>query len=268
MEEYKEIPVEQRRDYCNMTIRQVLAVNPIVGFSWDTVMQMPTSTQESMLDPALYSSPVGNVLIANMDAPVKDKETGALIGVAGSTFELSTIQAMVSEVKPFGHSPFVFSSGGIVAAHTDPERLGKNMGESETDTFGPFLDTMVDAITTGTASSFSYRPPESDTVIQYYAVPFSVGHSPNPWTLVVGISRNTVMAPIYRMMVICLIIGFFTIILMSAGVIITACSISRPIAHTMTILKDSADGDLTKEIAVHSQDELGGACRGAGRVLR
>jgi hypothetical protein len=60
----------------------------------------------------------------------------------------------------------LFSAGGIVAAHNDPEWLGKNLRESEVDTFGPYLDTMVEAVTTGTPVSFSYRPPQSDTVLQ------------------------------------------------------------------------------------------------------
>jgi hypothetical protein len=34
---------------------------------------------------------------------------------------------------------------------------------------------------------------------------------------------------------------------MSVGVISTACSISRPLASTMTVLKDIAEGDLSKE---------------------
>jgi methyl-accepting chemotaxis protein len=312
MEGYQDIPVEQRRDYFNMAMRQVLSSNPtllgvyanwapmvldgldetyantpgndetgrfipswtmsngafqldpVPGFSWDLVLQMPNTRMEYMLDPAEYPIPLpdGSLLYANMGAPVKDKETGALIGVAGATIVLSAIQSMVDETKPFGDGhAFVFSSGGIVAAHTDPDRLGKNMRESETGAFGPFLDTLVDAVTKGTSASFAYRSPQSDTVMQYYAVPFSIGDIPQPWTLVVGVSRNTIMAPVYRMMIIAGIIGIATIILMSAGVFFTARSISRPIAHTMTGLKDIAEGDLTKEIAVHSRDEVGDLAR-------
>jgi methyl-accepting chemotaxis protein len=197
-----------------------------------------------------------------MGALVKDKDTGALRGVAGATIVLSAIQSMVDETKPFGDGhAFVFSAGGIVVAHTDPERLGKDMRESESDTFGPFLNTMIDAVTKGTSASFAYQSDQSNTVMQYYAVPFSIGQVPRPWMLVVGVSRNTIMAPVYRMVVICLILGILIIVLMSAGVILTARSISRPLTRAMAALKDIAEGDLTKEIAVNSKDEVGELAR-------
>ncbi|MDR1399425.1 MAG: methyl-accepting chemotaxis protein, partial [Treponema sp.] len=238
-----------------------LFLTPILGFDWDMIKQMPLFGEEYMIDPTVYTGIDGKIsLIANMGAPIRDNS--ALIGVAGCVLELSTIQAIAEEIKPFGDGfIFVFSSGGLIAAHPDPERLGKNIRESETDTFGPLLDTMVDAVTKGTATSFSYQPPQSDTVMQYYAVPFTIGQVPLPWTLVVGVSRNTIMAPVYRMLTICLIIGVLTILLVFIGAIFIARSVSRPIAYTMTVLKDIAEGDLTKEIAVSSKDEVGDLAR-------
>jgi methyl-accepting chemotaxis protein len=234
----------------------------IEGFSWDMVTQMPGFNTEYILDPAAYEMEGMPYLIANMGVPVKDPDTGAIIGLVGATLELPTIQSIVGEIKPFGNGyALAFSSGGIVAAHTDPERLGMNMRDSESDTFGPYLDTMTGAVATGTPVSFSYRSPKSDTVIQYYSAPFTIGQSPTPWTLVVGVSHNTIMAPVYRMLLICVIIGAISIVMMSAGVIFTARSISRPIAHTINILKDIAGGDLTKEIDVRSRDELGDLAR-------
>jgi methyl-accepting chemotaxis protein len=239
-----------------------LEIDIIGSFTWDIVMQAPQTKEEYMLDLALNTAPSGTFLIANMGTPVWDKETGALIGLSGATIILSTIQKMVEQIKPFGDGhAFVFSSGGIVAAHTDPERLGKNMKETETGTFGPFMNTMVEAVAKGTSASFAYQSPQSDTVMQYYAVPFSIGHVPQPWTLVVGVSRNTVMALVYRMIRVAGIIGILIMFLMSAGVVFTARSISRPIAHTMTVLKDIAEGDLTREITVNSKDELGDLAR-------
>jgi methyl-accepting chemotaxis protein len=216
-----------------------------------------------MLDPAEYPfEKAGIVLIANMGHPVWDKETGALAGVAGASIVLSAVQSMVEEIKPFGDGhAMLFSSGGIVAAHSDPQRLGKNMRESEQDTFGPFLDTAAEAVTKGTAAAFSYRPAQSDTVLQYYAVPFTIGSVPRPWTLVVAVSRNTVMAPVYRALAVNFIIGVLSMLLMSAGVIFTARSISRPIAHTMTVLKDISEGDLTRQVDISSKDELGDLAR-------
>jgi methyl-accepting chemotaxis protein len=232
-------------------------VEPLAGYDTSAFYTLPMQTgNEVVLDPYLYPLAGTDLLITSLCIPIKDQ--GAVRGVAGVGIELSKIQAIAGEIKPFGDgNAFVFSSGGVVAAHPDPRRLGKNIRETETDTFGPFLNTMINAVTQGTTASFSYQPTQSDTVIQYYAVPLTIGNAPQPWTLVVGVSRNTIMAPVYRMLRICIIIGILTVLLMSVGVIITARSISHPLAFTMTVLKNIAEGDLTKQIAVNSKDELG-----------
>ncbi|MDR1399302.1 MAG: methyl-accepting chemotaxis protein [Treponema sp.] len=310
MEGYKEIPVNERRDYFNLIMRQTtlnnpellgmyanwapnaldgmdevyantpgadetgrfiptwrilngeLRVNPIVGFGWDIIDQLPLFQGEYVLDPSVYPGQVGAVLLANMGDPVRDTETGALVGISGAILELSTIQTIVSEIRPLGNGfALVFSSGGIVAAHLDPERLGKQMRESEADTFGPFLDGMLNAVSTGTPLSFSYDSPRTDGAYRYYSVPFTIGHVSQPWTLVIGVSLNQIMAPVYRMLFICLIIVVLSIIIMSVGVIYTARSISKPLAGTMVILKDIAEGDLTREIPAKSKDELGELAR-------
>jgi methyl-accepting chemotaxis protein len=305
MEGYKSIPVEQRREYFNFMLIQMLIAHPeasgiyanwapnaldgmdaeyanttgtdhtgryipgghhgpqgpaigaIRGFEFDAVMQV-TGGEEFVFEPSVLTIGDKRSLTANICIPVKDH--GTMVGSTGVTFDISTIQNIVAEIKPFGNGfALLFSAGGIVAAHTDPQRLGLDMRESEQDTFGPFLDTMGKAVTTGTTASFSYRPSYSDTVIQYYSVPFTIGHFSKPWNLVVGVSHNTIMAPVYRMLGICVVIGFLSIIVMSVGVFFMARSISHPINTFARMLKDISEGagDLTKTITLTERNEIG-----------
>ncbi|MDR1867928.1 MAG: methyl-accepting chemotaxis protein [Treponema sp.] len=306
MEGYTEIPVEERRMYFNLMLKQTrithsemggvyanwapnaldgmdaeyantpgadetgryatawdfgpdgLYIAPIVGFPFDMLMQV-TAGGEYMLEPQVYPVKDGSILIANLGAPVKNK--GNVVGFAGIACELSKIQTITDTIKPFGDGyAFVFTGGGLIAAHPDPDRLGMDMRESERDTFGESLETLVDAVTTGKSVSFSV-PSVDGEIIQYYAVPFAIGESPKPWTLVIGISRNTIMAPVYRMLYVSIIIGIFTMLLMSLASIFIARSISKPIAYTMTVLTDVAQGDLTKQLVSASKDELGSLAR-------
>ncbi|MHB9294567.1 putative methyl-accepting chemotaxis protein [Pillotina sp. SPG140] len=231
-------------------------VEPIVGFPFEASLQLGGG-KEYMLEPQVY--PTTLLLIANLGTPVKDK--GTQIGSVGISFRLSKIQEIAETIKPFGDGyAFVFSNGGIVAAHPDPERIGKNMRESEIDTFGAFLDTAVDAVTHGTKTAFSVSSPQSQEVIQYYSVPFTIGQSPKPWTLVVGVSRNTIMAPVYRMLRLSIIIGVLTVLLMSGAVmLIIARSINKPITTLSSLLKNisEGEGDLTKTISLTVRDEIG-----------
>jgi methyl-accepting chemotaxis protein len=186
-----------------------------------------------------------------------------MVGSTGIVFELSTIQTIADTIKPLGNgSTMVFSSSGIVAAHPDPDRLGKNMRESESYTFGESLDTLVDAVTTGKSVAFSAPAVNGGGggIIQYYAVPFTIGQSPKPWSLVVGVSRNTIMAPVYRMLYFSIIIGVLTVLLISGGIIlIITSSVSRPITTLSSLLKNisEGEGDLTKTITLTVKDEIG-----------
>jgi methyl-accepting chemotaxis protein len=159
--EYANTPgTDETGRYINAWIRinidDEFLLTAIEGFSWEANTQMPGFGTEYILDPAAYQAEGLPFLIANMGVPVRDTDTGAIIGVVGGTIELPTIQSIASEITPPGDGyALIFSSGGIVSAHTDPERLGKNMRETESDTFGPYLDIMVNAVTTGTPASFS-----------------------------------------------------------------------------------------------------------------
>ncbi|MHB9296594.1 putative methyl-accepting chemotaxis protein [Pillotina sp. SPG140] len=233
------------------------ALVAIRGFPFEAVMQV-TGGEEFVFEPEVRA--IGNniLLIANICTPVKDN--GTMVGITGIVFELPRIQAIAEAIKPLGDGyTMVFSSGGLIAAHPDPERLGKNIKETESDTFGSSLDILANAVTTGKPVAFSVPSPQG--TMQYYSLPFSIGKNPKPWTLVVGVSRNTIMAPVYRILTITLIIGILSIFFMAASSVFIARSVSKPIAYTMSILTDVAHGDLTKQLVSHSKDELGDLAR-------
>jgi methyl-accepting chemotaxis protein len=303
MEGYGDIPVEDRRAYFNLTLRQAFIKHPetsgiysnwapnalegidaqyantpgtdetgryipgwnhgpagphleaIPGFEFDAVMQV-TGGEEFVFEPSVELIGGKNLLIANICTPIIDQSK--MIGITGIVFELSRIQSIVNTITPFGDGyAMVFSSSGLVAGHPNLEYLGKNV--VDIDTFGSSTDTALDAITAGKNAAFSVST--SQGLMKYYAIPFTIGRHSKPWTLMVAVSQNTIMAPVYRMLFFSIIIGVLTLILMSLGGIFIARSVSRPIAYTMSRLKYIAEGDLTKQIEVTSNDEFGDLAR-------
>ncbi|MHB9293856.1 putative methyl-accepting chemotaxis protein [Hollandina sp. SP2] len=227
----------------------------IKAFPFDMVMKV-TGGEEFVFEPTVTVIEGKPLVNANICIPVKDQ--GTTVGVTGTVLEITRIQAIADEIKPFGDGHvYVFSGGGTIAAHANPEYLGKNI--ADIDTFASSKDTAVNAVTTGTAAAFSDYSPQG--LIQYHAIPFTIGKNPKPWTIMVAVPRNTIMAPVYRMITFSIIIGAFTMILMSLGGVFLARSISRPITYIMERLKHIAEGDLTKPIQVNSKDELGDLAR-------
>jgi methyl-accepting chemotaxis protein len=226
---------------------------PIPGFTFDMVIQL-TAGEEFIFEPWVVQLGDKNLLSTSICILVKDN--GKMVGSVGIGFEASRIQAIAEKIKPFGDGyTMVFSAGGLVAAHPNPDYLGKNM--QDIDTFGTSLDAAVNAVTTGKEATFSAPSPQG--TMQYYAIPFNIGNYPKPWTVLVGISQNTIMASVQRMLITNIILGALTMLLMSVGCIFVARSISTPIVKTTEILQaiSEKEGNLTQRLTIHSKDELG-----------
>jgi methyl-accepting chemotaxis protein len=226
------------------------------GFDKEDFYAIPLTTgREVLTEPLAYTMGGKNFTVPSMVAPIKNSR-GETVGIVGIDMELTGIQTVVSNLKPFGNGvAAVFSSGGTNIAHFDPGRNGKNMRDTEGDVVGPRLNDWVNAVTTGTPINFI-----SGGMLIYLS-PFTVGNAAKPWSLAIGASYTDIMAPVTRMFVIIVCIGAAMLAAMTVGVFIIARSISRPIVRTMTILKDVSEGDLTRQIDIDSKDEVGELAR-------
>jgi methyl-accepting chemotaxis protein len=207
--------------------------------------------KEVITEPISYTVGGKSFFVPSMVAPIKNS-MGKTVGIVGIDIELTGVQSLVTNLKPFGNGvAAVFSSGGNIIAHFDPVRNGKNMRDTEGDVVGDRLNDWINAVATGTPMNFIAGG------MMIYLSPFTVGNSEKPWSLAIGASYTDIMAPINHMFLIIVCIGVAMLAAMTVGAFIISRSISRPIVRTMTILKDVSQGDLTRQIDIHSKDEVG-----------
>jgi methyl-accepting chemotaxis protein len=222
------------------------------GFEREDYYAIPMTTgKEALTEPSSYTVGGKSYFVPGLAAPIKNSR-GETVGVVGVNMELTGVQTVVSELKPFGNGvAAVFSAGGNNIAHFDPSRNGKNMRDTEGDVVGARLNDWVNAVTTGTPTNFIAGG------MLIYLSPFTVGNSGKLWSLAIATSYTDIMAPVNQMFFIIICIGVAMLAAMTAGAVILARSISRPIVQAMTILKDISEGDLTREIDIDSKDEVG-----------
>ncbi|MDR1099052.1 MAG: methyl-accepting chemotaxis protein [Treponema sp.] len=210
---------------------------------------------ETLIEPYWYAIDGHQRLITTLAAPVKKE--GRVIGNVSIDIDTSIIQKQIEEIKPYeGSVAAVFSNEGVVSGHFITERIGKKMEETERDTAGAHLPALMAAIRTGKEYTFSNHIPERGEM-QFFCVPLTVGRSTTPWSLMVGIPRQIVMAPIYQMLLISAIIGVVMVLFVIAGAFIMARSISRPLARMVTVLQEVGEGNLTPRLDINSKDEIG-----------
>ncbi len=214
--------------------------------------------KESIIDPYLYPIAGENVLLTSLVVPIK--KNGSVVGVAGIDIGLSSLQSIVKGIKPYGTGvSAIFSNKGIVAAHFDPSRLGKQMRESEKDMNGEFSDSFADQVAVGKEYAFSIYSPQMKTTIQVIATPFTIGNTVTPWSFTVGVPMDKVLAPVKSMMYFTILIGVAVLAFISIAVVLISRGITSPIRRTMEMVKDisQGEGDLTRRLDATSHDELG-----------
>ena len=239
-----------------------IAVEPLVDYDKSgpgDFYQISLKTgEEAIIEPYFY--PIGGkqVLITSLVVPIK--KSGRVVGVAGIDITMEKLQSEVEQIKPYGTGvAAIFGNAGIVAAHFDPSRIGKQMRESERDMAGDRINAFAEAVKVGQSYSFTTYAEQMGTDIYILATPITVGNSKTHWSFAVGIPMNKVMAPVKALLSFTVIIGLIVIALAAIVIVLLARSITRPIVRAVDMLKDIAegDGDLTRRLEVGGKDELG-----------
>ncbi|MCL2805990.1 MAG: methyl-accepting chemotaxis protein [Treponema sp.] len=217
------------------------------------------SGQMQVLEPYLYE--VGNqtLLITSITAPIKSS-TGRVLGVAGVDINMDKLQEISQTNKPYDDAvTMIVSNGGVIVGHYDRSRIGKYARDTEGALTGSHLNAFMDAIKKGEHISFInyYRQLGTDTKV--ITIPISIGTTSTPWSYVAGIMVNTVMAPVYSMILLSVIISVVILLVVVVISIFLSRTISKPLVELSVTLKDIAegDGDLTHQLVVSSKDEIG-----------
>jgi len=237
-------------------------LEPLVDYEKEGVGDwylIPLKTgNEAIIDPYIYPVAGKDVLIVSLVVPIKSGTR--VVGIVGVDIELSNLQTLISGIHPYetGVSA-LFSNGGVVAAHFDPARIGKQMRETEKDMAGDRVGEFADSIKQGKMFEITTHSAQMKTDIQIIATPFTVGRSTTPWALAVGIPMNKVLSPVYSMFRYIALLASIAIIAIVILVIIMTNALVKPIIQTVSMLKDisEGEGDLTKRLEVKSNDEIG-----------
>ncbi|MDR0785427.1 MAG: response regulator [Treponema sp.] len=189
---------------------------------------------EALTGPFLYPIDGVDMLMATVTAPIKNE--GRLVGIITRDIEIDIIQRQLELIKPYeGAVAMVYNNNGLIAGHFDDRRIGKFMTETEQDIAGPHLSILVQAIRKGERFSFIRYVPLFGRDMQFISVPFTVGESITPWTLMIGVPRNIVTEPLYRMM------GFavtvFIVVVLSASIAVFL--FTRSVVKPLTLMGDA-----------------------------
>jgi methyl-accepting chemotaxis protein len=208
----------------------------------------------SILDPYVFDGKP----MTTIATPIRNN--GRLVGVVGFDLSLDALLTIIHESLPYPDAVnAVFSNNGTVAAHFDPSRVGNDMRKSETDMAGPFMNDFVTSIGKGDYYHFQNYIAPLNVTMDAFSIPIRIGTSSTPWGYAVGVTTGSVMAPVYNMIKIAVLIMILTIGIIAVAATFLSRSLSKPIVNVTDTLRNisEGEGDLTKQILVSSDDEIG-----------
>jgi methyl-accepting chemotaxis protein len=221
---------------------------------------------ETVIDPYWYNVDGEQRLVTTMTAPIKKDRR--VIGAVCIDLGVAVMQEHVKKIRPYeGSVAAIFSNGGLVSAHFDESRIGKPMSETERNTAGNYLGALVNAVREGKEYSFTHYAPSLGREMFFVSVPFDIGKTTTPWSLLIGIPTSVITGPVYRMLIFSIIISVVMLLVMSAGAIFIARSISKPLNRVVTMLGDVGNGDLTVHLDIKSKDEIGEMAKSLNMTL-
>ena len=216
---------------------------------------IPKNTQqETIVEPYLYPIDGKEALITSLISPIMINEDSTFVGVAGTDFELDTIQKMITDIKPFdtGYACLVSNEGKYVA-NPDIKKVGQDVEDN----------AAKEAIKTGNIYTISNN--------DYYRVyvPVTIGRTTTPWSIAISVPMTTILEQANSIRNYSIIIAMIALIVIGLVIFLVANSITKPIIQTSRVLKDisEGEGDLTKRLTIESKDEIGELCNYFNRFI-
>jgi methyl-accepting chemotaxis protein len=176
--------------------------------------------------------------------------------------ELMTIQRIAEDVKPLGAGIVgIFSKQGMIIAHPDSSRVGKNMRDTEGDMVGKYLPTLVDAVTNSKDLTSVFFSPALNSNFNLAVHPRKIGGSVTPLSVAILVPSAVIMAPIYRMAMFLSIFGVIVLVVLTIIIFILSRTITAPLKSMEKVFHIIGEGDFTPALPAHGKDEIGNISR-------
>jgi methyl-accepting chemotaxis protein len=209
----------------------------------------------------------------NMRVPVFNsaKELVANVGVTiNMAYTQPVIDALVKNSSQSGISAAAaYTNNGTVVGSYDPSRIGKDLRTADSSLYKDKIDTVAEAVKNGTVLEMEEYSALLKTTLDIVICSVRITEDAAPWAVMIGTSEAIILADVKAMTVFTIVVAAIAAILVSVIIYLAAANIAKPIVSVALTLKDisEGEGDLTKTIAVKSNDEIGDLARYFNQTL-
>ncbi len=215
-----------------------------------------TTQKQAILDPYYYSftgDEADNKFMTSVVTPVVSNNQ--TLGVVGTDIDLTSLLELNNSTKLYesGFSAIITNSN-MFAAHPQQSYI-----ESTADSLlSGYNKELGDCIKNGKAYYYETKSEYSGLKVIRIFSPIFIGTSEAPWSVMVEIPVQEVMASARQTSVIIITIGIISMLVMMIVVLFISQSITKPIIHIVDIMKRIAQGHINTNLQLSNRnDEIG-----------
>ncbi|HVJ44096.1 MAG TPA: methyl-accepting chemotaxis protein [Dongiaceae bacterium] len=211
------------------------------------------SGEDTVLEPYIYPLAGKDTLLVSLATPVK--VDGKVIGVIGVDISLNQMNEDLTKVRPYGTgSVTVISYGGLFAAAIDPKNLGKPFADAS-----PVFPGAIPRIQKGESFSLQDYSTSLQTNVTRILVPMQIGKAPKPWSVMVNLPQNKILAPARSIVTTNLVIAAVVVLLLAVVIMLLVRYVAaKPITRLTAAVETLADGQTNVTVPMTNRgDELG-----------
>ena len=197
---------------------------------------------------------LAGILMVSPTVPII--ENGKFVGLAGIDLNMSHIQRIVKEIKPYDKSiAYLISPGNAIVAHTDESMHEKSLLEINLEHRSEYSKA-IENIKKGNVHSFIFENSENQKVY-VSMLPLNIGNDNEIWMLASETPLGEVLAKSTSMFTITIIIGVVGIFTLSLIIYFIIKSVTKRLTWAVNHSQKISEGDLTSRIEIEGGNEIG-----------
>jgi methyl-accepting chemotaxis protein len=211
------------------------------------------SGEDTVLEPYIYPVAGKDTLLVSLATPVK--VDGKVIGVVGVDISLNQMNEDLTKVRPYGTGSIsVISYGGLFAASLDQKNLGKVFADNS-----PVFPAAVPRIQNGESFMLDDYSKALQTDVKRVLVPMYIGKAPKPWSVMVNLPMDKILAPVNEIVTTNVIIAVVVVLLLAVVIMLLVRYVAaKPITNLTRSVEVLANGDTNVTVPMTARgDELG-----------
>jgi methyl-accepting chemotaxis protein len=200
--------------------------------------------------------------------PVISRRTNAVVGRVGMNINVAYIQPIVDDLI---NDPSlrditavtIYSHNSTVLASYSAEHIGKPLKDAQGTLYDKNSTLAQNAILQGKKLRLSVYSQILKKDLELILYPFTIGDPDTTWSMMLGTEKEIILDEVNALTIFTIILGATAVVIAAGIMFFVAGNITKPIIKVALTLKDisEGEGDLTKTVAVNSNDEIGDMAR-------